>query len=304
MLEDVNFGKFKIQTGLILRDSIFMSKMLLNSEVWHSITKSQIEEMEVIDKMLLRNILSAHSKTGIEWLYSDCGALDIKNRIMIRRLMYLWHILSRDNTELIRRIYNTQSISNNIGDWVRLVQADKKELGITLTDEEIQGVSKNVFRKFVKKRATLNHLKKLSELKMKHSKSKFLSCSKLEVADYIQNSALSTAEKMLLFKLRSKTLDVKANFPGVNRSLWCKTCGLFTETQSHLLQCPAIVVHLKYLFGKTSKLEENFVYGNCEQQETIVKIFTDILEVRENLLEEKNNQKNPSEGGPLHLILD
>ena len=149
--------------------------------------------------------------------------------------MYLWHILSRDDTELIRRIYDTQTVSNNIGDWVRLVQADKKELGITLSDDEIQGVPKNVFRKFLKKRATLNHLKKLSELKMKHSKSKFLSCSKLEVADYIKHPTFSTTEKMLLFKLRSKTLDVKANFPGVNRSLWCKTCGLFTETQSHLL---------------------------------------------------------------------
>ena len=116
----------------------------------------------------------------------------------------------------------------------------------------------------------MNHLKKLSELKMKHSKSKFLSCSKLEVADYIKHPTFSTTEKMLLFKLRSKTLDVKANFPGVNRSLWCKTCGLFTETQSHLLQCPAIVVHLEYLVGKTSKLEENFVYGNSEQRERIV----------------------------------
>ena len=101
---------------------------------------------------------------------------------------------------------------------------------------------------------------------------------------------------MLLFKLRSKTLDVKANFPGVNRSLWCKTCGLFTETQGHLLQCPAIVVHLEYLVGKTSKLEEKFVYGKSEQQETIVKIFSDILDIRENLLKEMNN---PSEGGPI-----
>ena len=54
--------------------------------------------------------------------------------------MYLWHILSREETELIRRICNTQKISSNVGDWVNIVEADKSELGINLTDEEIQGV--------------------------------------------------------------------------------------------------------------------------------------------------------------------
>ena len=295
MLSEINFGRFTIQTGLIFRDSIFMSKILLNSEVWHSVTKSQIEELEVIDRILLRNILNAHSRTGLEWIYADCGKFDVKTKIMIRRLMFLWHVLSRNNIELIRRIYNTQTIRNNTGDWVRLVESDKLELGISLTDEEIQAVSKNVFKNFVKKKATIYHLKKLNDMKAKHSKSKSLNCTKLIEAEYIQNSDFTTAEKRLLFKLRSQTLDVKKNFPGVNRNLWCKNCGLFTETQSHLLQCPAIVVHLNYLIGKTSKLDEKFIYGNSEQQRSIVKIYTDILEVRDYLLKDKNNSEESLE---------
>ena len=31
--------------SLTLRDSIFVSKMLLNSEVWHAVTKNQIEDL-------------------------------------------------------------------------------------------------------------------------------------------------------------------------------------------------------------------------------------------------------------------
>ena len=50
-------------------------------------------------------------------------------------------------------------ILSPVQDWVRLVQSDKSELGIALTDEEIQVVPKNVFRKYVMKRATTNHLK-------------------------------------------------------------------------------------------------------------------------------------------------
>ena len=57
IVKDVIFGRFEIQIGLILRDSIFVSKMLLNSEVWHSVTKAQNDEIEVIDRILLRPVL-------------------------------------------------------------------------------------------------------------------------------------------------------------------------------------------------------------------------------------------------------
>ena len=217
---------------------------------------------DTIDRILIRNILNAHSKTGIEWFYADCGKLTVKSILQIRRLMYLWHVLSRDRTELISRIYQTQNNQNCTGDWVRLVEADKIELGIDLTDQEIQGVSKNVFKRYVKKKVEISHLRFLDQLKKKHSKSKYLDCTELKIADYLENPNLSTLEKRLLFKLRSRTVDVKLNFPGANPNPWCISCGLFPESQSHLLQCPALVVNLGYLAGKSEKIEENFIYGN------------------------------------------
>ena len=75
--------------------------------------------------------------------------------------MYYWEILNRDKSELIHRIYTTQKISNCTGDWVRLVEADKKELGIDLTDEQIQEVSKSSFKTYVKKKVTQNFLQHL-----------------------------------------------------------------------------------------------------------------------------------------------
>ena len=277
----------------------------MNSEVWHAVTKTQIQELEVIDRILLRNILSAHSKTGIEWLYSDCGILDIKTHIQIRRMMYLHHILSRKESELIYRIYNTQITSNSPGDWVRLIQSDKLELCIELTEEDIQGVTKNVFRNYVKKKATIKHLRNLGELKKKHSKSVNLSCDSLKQAEYIQNISLNTSEKNVLFKLRSRTLEVKKNFPGLHSNEWCTSCYLFPESQSHLLQCPAIVVHLGYLAGTTSTLDEKDIYRSIEKQKVIVKIYSDILEIRESLEKISRNTENlnlPQIGGPLHLI--
>ena len=161
------------------------------------------------------------------------------------------------------------------------------ELGISLTNEQIQGVSKNVFNNFVKKKIKLNMLKYFSEKKKSHSKAKYLNCENFQQAEYIRDSRFTTFEKQLLFKLRSKTLDVKENFKGLSNNLWCTSCGLFRETQGHLLQCPELVSTLNYLDVKPSKLNENFIYGNIEQQQQMVKIYTDVLDEREILQESR-----------------
>ena len=299
MMTEISLGRFCIQIGLILRDSIFVSKILLNSEVWHCLTKYQVEELEKVDRILLRHTLNAHSKTPIEWLYADTGKLDIKSLIQIRRLMYLWHILSRDEGELIHRIYQTQRLSNNVGDWVKMIESDKRELNIDMTDKDIQGVSKETFKSLVKKKVKAKFIQNINSLKAKHSKSKYLECDDLKAAPYIEDSRLNTKNKQLLFKLRSRTLDVKKNFCGTNENPMCTSCGLSEETQGHLLQCPPLVKNLKYLRGKTSKLDENHIYGDIEQQIQIVNIYSDILEEREKLKHQFRDNIPQSEG-PVH----
>ena len=287
ILEDANFGRFQIQSALLMRDSIFGSKMLLNTEVWHSVTKAQTEELDVIDRVLLRKILDAHCKTGLEWIYADLGKFNLKSLIQIRRMMYLWHTLSRKETELIRRVYNSQLINNSVGDWVKLVDSDKCELGIDLTDREIQSVSEETFKKYVKTKVKIKHLEYINKLKKSHSKATNLVCTDLNLAEYLKDQRLTTKQKQLLFRLRSRTLDVKQNFKDQHKSPWCSSCGLFPETQSHLLQCPELVKNLNFLTEKPSKLNEKYIYGNIKQQESIINIYSEILDVRENL--QQNN---------------
>ena len=135
---------------------------------------------------------------------------------------------------------------------MKLIESDKIELDIQVTDDEIQGVSKEIFKNYVKSKVRINHLKFLNNLEKKHSKSKFLDCTQQKTAEYLKNPRLSTKQKQLLFRLRSKTLDVKQNFSGQHKNLWCTSCGLFPESQSHLLQCPQLVINLQYLTGQTS----------------------------------------------------
>ena len=68
----------------------------------------------------------------LDWLYLETGKFDLKPLIQIRRLMYLWDILSRDKSELSRRVYETQKLPNSTGDWYRLIENNKKELEIQM----------------------------------------------------------------------------------------------------------------------------------------------------------------------------
>ena len=60
----------------MLRDAMFANGILCNSEAWHNITKKHIEELEVMDRSLLKYILNAHSKVQDEFLYLESGVLE------------------------------------------------------------------------------------------------------------------------------------------------------------------------------------------------------------------------------------
>ena len=60
LLSDMPFGYRRVQVGLMLRDAMFVNGVLCNSEVWHSISKKHIEELEIIDHQLMRHIIGAH----------------------------------------------------------------------------------------------------------------------------------------------------------------------------------------------------------------------------------------------------
>ena len=66
ILKELSAGSFNHGIGLILRDSVLKSKLLLNSEVWHGLSMTKIKSLEDIDKAFLRSILKAHSKVGVE----------------------------------------------------------------------------------------------------------------------------------------------------------------------------------------------------------------------------------------------
>ena len=58
--------------------------------------------------------------------------------------------------------------------------------------------------------------------------------------------------------------------------MWCRGCFLFTETQHHLVDCPAIRDKLRGLV-KFEELSYNMIFGSTNNHEKFVKSYTLIL---------------------------
>jgi hypothetical protein len=66
MLYDIPLGYRRVEIGLNLRQAWFLNGLLFNSEVWQPISKSDMNELEVLDHRILASILGTHPKAAIE----------------------------------------------------------------------------------------------------------------------------------------------------------------------------------------------------------------------------------------------
>ena len=67
---------------------------------------------------------------------------------------------------------------------------------------------------------------------------------------------------------------------------------------------PPLVKNLRYLECKTSKLDENYIYGDIETQIQILSVYSDFLEVRDKLKYKIREATPQSEGQvyPTHPV--
>ena len=113
---------------------MLINGILFNSEAWHSVTNAQIAKLECVDNALLRGILQAHSKTPSEFLHLETGTVPLRWIISQRRINYLRHIMSRSDEELIKKVFLAQKDQPTRGDFVKLVEKDLSDLGLSFED--------------------------------------------------------------------------------------------------------------------------------------------------------------------------
>ena len=150
IFQDIPLGKYKTEIGLELRQALFVNSVLSNCETWHSIKDTDITRLNMIDHQLLRFICNSHSKTPVEFLFLETGATPLLYIISNRRLNYLHTILTRNDQELIKRIYKTQKENPSPGDFVELIKNDFEMIEMNLDEDSISEMSRDALKKHSK----------------------------------------------------------------------------------------------------------------------------------------------------------
>ena len=94
---------------------------------------------------------------------------------------YLREILTRDENELVKRVFSVQQTNPSPGDYVTIVENDFKRIGETMDTSVICGMTKEDYKKHIKNKLNEAALKELSEIQSAHSKVKYIKYSQLSI---------------------------------------------------------------------------------------------------------------------------
>ena len=145
LMEMVNFGQHYFEIGILLRDTMFINGILTNSEVWYNLQKSEIKELEDLEKLLLRRLLNVPSSTPGESYHLELGLIPISVIIKARRLNYLHYLLSREKSEMLSIFFMTQWNNPTKGDWTEQVKVDLAEFELSCDFDQIRSKTKMTF---------------------------------------------------------------------------------------------------------------------------------------------------------------
>ena len=302
-LKELSFGEYYFEMAQLFRQSMLLNSILCNSEVLYGLNQSHIETLESIDKMFWRKVFNCPVTTPTEVLFLETNSISIRHVIMSRRLMYYYDILKMDNSELVKRVFLAQKISPCKNDWVLQVKQDLKECQIFKTECEIKDMNEFTYKKLVKESIKELSVKYLLSLKIKNGQEKSKSKNiwpSTDMKDYLRTSKLSTEDKQLLFSMRCRVNDVRTNYKTkYKNNMSCSLCtSCAEESESHLLQCTAIVNEPE-VKDEISSIEYSDIFSHLEKQIKAVRMFSKVFKIRN---WKTSNRQLSTTGHQVHLL--
>ena len=236
MCNEVTLGLFFVDSALILYQSVFLATMLSKCQSWRNLSKDNLKKLEVTQFRYLKRIMRAPLSTPNAFVFLEFGALPVNYVIHIRQLTFLHHILSLENHDPVKQMFEFQQLLPYEKNWANEVLPLLEEY--QLSDYEICNVSKDAWKRRVTDNVSQAAFNKLTSYIKDKTKTKHLSYSSFCPQPYM--SQFKHKHASILFKLRSFSVDCRANRKSSNNSLSCRLCNSEDETQLHIVNCPIV----------------------------------------------------------------
>ena len=204
--------------------------------------------------------------------------------------------MNRSDDELVKRVLLAQINTPTQGDFIKLLEKDLQELGISFEE----AVTSKVTKEKIKVLAKSACFKSLIETQKTHNKVKHNKYRKWEMQPYLRSPIFKDKEMNILTALRSQCVrGIKSNFKKMFKCdkcpLKCDPGNTLTDTQQHILSCKVL--------GNTSNVTLENIHGSTEEQQDLAKVYLKLMTKRNKILEERgveelsnHNQVMPTRG--------
>ena len=118
----------------------------------------------------MRELFECPQGTPLEAFYMETAAIPLRFILTGRRVMYYWTILQKPKSELVREVFEAQSLFKSEDSWATQVQNDIKNCDINLTEEEMKKISQYKMKKLVAQKIRIKTDEYLLKLKKNHVK--------------------------------------------------------------------------------------------------------------------------------------
>ena len=137
ILDSVYFGKYYFEVALVLRSSLLVSSILLNSEAWVNLTDKDIRGLEQTDEILLSRITDCEANTSNTFKYLELGIIPLRFEIMKRKILFLQYVLKQEKSSMVYKVFEATCENPIKNDFVVTCEKYLKTLDIKLSFSEI-----------------------------------------------------------------------------------------------------------------------------------------------------------------------
>ena len=285
ILDSVLFGKYYFEVAMVLRSSLLLSSLLLNSEAWVNLSDKDIRALERTDEILLSKILGSDSNTSNTFKYLELGIYPLRFEIIKRKIVFLQYILKQDKDSMLYEVFKATSENPSKNDFVKTCLKYLEVLDIKMTFEEIGKMSDNKFKQIVKQKTEEAAFKHLIQEKNKQKKISHVNYTKLTMQEYLVEGCKNPKISRLIFKARGRNLEIKTHKKWRYEDEICVGCGENIETEDELLVCTGFSEKNEKLISE--KYSYNWFFGDSVvRMVQVAKEIDSRLKIRKKILED------------------
>ena len=249
---EFKIGRFAISARIKIYKSIIVKTMYYNVEAWSNITKTEMEELEKMQRRVVCGMCELPKTTPYIGLLAELGIWPVEQQLHYRQIMLLHNILQSDDNRLLKELVEDQIYETWNGSWYEGIKTTCDKYGIELND--IRTWSKFQCKNITKRRIE-DHIQELfQESKQEMRKLRFI--QEFGKKKYLDD--LEYQDSITMLKVRLNMIETKCNYKGnFKENEMCQICQAERDTTEHLLVCQNFQTEIQYMSSEDMNIENS-----------------------------------------------